>query len=393
MTDDRLCDNCQSYGMTTFYDVADVPIQSNLLLANQTDALAHPRGNLQLGFCSACGFIANLQYDAAWLEYTSDYEDSQGFSARFQDFIQRLADRLIRRYELRQKDILEIGCGRGDFLALLCERGNNRGIGIDPSYNRERARHDDVSNVRFIKDYFSATYTHLPADFICCRHTLEHLPHTAAFMHMLREAIGDRSEVVVFFEVPDTGRILQECAFWDIYYEHCSYFSPTSLIYLFQACGFEVLDFNKDFDNQYLLIEARPAAAPNPALPHPDEVHVLAQDIASFQRRYQDHIRHWHQRLQQFRSETKRIAIWGAGSKAVGYLTALRLGDTIDDVVDINPYKQDMYLPGSGHRIVAPAMLQDDPPDVVIVMNPIYRDEIRQHLQQLGIDAQCIAVS
>jgi SAM-dependent methyltransferase len=393
MTIDHRCDNCQSQGMAVFYEVDDIPIHSNLLLSSRAEALAQPLGQIQLGFCSTCGFISNLRFDATWLEYTPSYEDSQGFSLRFQAFMERLADRLIARYALRQKDILEIGCGKGDFLILLCERGNNRGIGIDPSYDPARMNGGERSDVRFIKDYFSGAYAHLPADLICCRHTLEHLPHTASFIRMLRDAIGERTDLIVFFEVPDTERILQEGAFWDIYHEHCSYFSATSLIYLFESCGFEVLDFNKDFDDQYLLLEVKAAMAPRPTPPRSAQVALLSWAIEAFQTRYQEHIRHWQQTLRRLRSEAKRTVIWGAGSKAVAYLTTLHLGDAVADVVDINPYKQGMYLPGTGHRIVAPDVLRDDPPDVVIVMNPIYRDEIRHTLSEMGIRAECIAVT
>jgi SAM-dependent methyltransferase len=393
MTTDHLCDNCQSQGMAVFYEVQDIPVHSNLLLSSRAQALAQPRGHLQLGFCSTCGFISNLRFDPTWLEYTSAYEDAQGFSPRFQAFIEQLADRLIARYGLRQKDILEIGCGKGDFVTLLCERGGNRGIGIDPSYDPARITSGEGSKVRFIKDYFSGSYAHLPADFICCRHTLEHLPDTALFIQMLRNAIGDRTDLIVFFEVPDAERILQECAFWDIYHEHCSYFSPASLTYLFESCGFDVLDCDKDFDNQYLLIEVKPAAVSRPISPDAEQVALLSQAIASFQARYQDHLRHWHQRLRQLRSDGKRTVIWGAGSKAVGYLTTLHLDDAVADIVDINPHKQGMYLAGTGHRIVAPDRLRDDPPDVVIVMNPIYQDEIRHRLSELGIHAECIAVT
>ena len=44
-----------------------------------------------------------------------------------------------RRYDLREKDILEIGCGKGEFLTLLADLGNNRCIGFDPGYHEGRS--------------------------------------------------------------------------------------------------------------------------------------------------------------------------------------------------------------------------------------------------------------
>ena len=37
--------------------------------------------------------------------------------------------------------VLEIGCGRGEFLALLCAEAGCRGVGCDPAWNpAERSR-------------------------------------------------------------------------------------------------------------------------------------------------------------------------------------------------------------------------------------------------------------
>nr|MBP6805780.1 SAM-dependent methyltransferase [Chloroflexota bacterium] len=55
-------------------------------------------------------------------------------------------------------------------------------------------------------------------------------------------------------------------------------------------------------------------------------------------------------------------------------------------VVDINPHKTGTFLAGSGQEIVAPPYLSANPPDVVIIMNPIYRAEIGRDLQAMGLN-------
>ena len=52
---------------------------------------------------------------------------------------------------------------------------------------------------------------------------------------------------------------LREAAFWDVYYEHCSYFSTGSLARLFRAAKFDLLELGRDYGDQYLLLAARPA--------------------------------------------------------------------------------------------------------------------------------------
>ena len=175
--------------------------------------------------------------------------------------------------------------------------------------------------------------------------------------------------------------------FEDIYYEHCSYFSPGSLGRLFRKCSFSILDLRTDYDGQYLLLEARPVSGDDlpPAFPLEEEVNTLENSIRVFQRAYTAMMEYWHRQLQHIKEQDKRAVVWGSGSKGAAFLTKLNIYDEIEYVVDINPYRQGTYMAGTGQRIVAPVFLQEYQPDVVIIMNPIYHREIQQELFQLGL--------
>ncbi len=387
------CHNCGALGMSIFYELEGVPVNSCLLLPSREAALAFPKGRIRLGFCESCGFISNVLFDPALVEYSGRYEETQGFSPRFAAFARDLAGRLIERYDLRDRDILEIGCGKGEFLALLCELGGNRGIGIDPSYVDSRLHSEAAGRMRFITDFYSERYSHLTADFVCCRHTLEHIQPTQDFLRMVRRSLKDRWDTTVFFEVPDVRRVLRELAFWDIYYEHCSYFTLGSLARLFRSCDFDVLALARDFDDQYLLIDARPSnGSVGSVSEHEDDPEELARDVTSFKRRYVSALAGWKRDLQRIRERGQRAVIWGSGSKAVAYLTTLQVGEEIEFLVDINPFKQGMYLAGSGHKVLSPDALRGYRPDVVIVMNPVYCDEIQRDLDRMGVSAELITL-
>jgi hypothetical protein len=87
------------------------------------------------------------------------------------------------------------------------------------------------------------------------------------------------------------------------------------------------------------------------------------------------------------------VVLWGSGSKAVGYLTTLGLKDEVAAVIDINPHKHGQYLAGTGHEIVSPDALVHLVPDVVVVMNPIYLDEIQGDLHRRGLFPELTALS
>jgi SAM-dependent methyltransferase len=388
-----ICKSCSSPDLVEFHRLSDVPVNSCLLFASREDARNYPRGEIVLAFCRQCGFISNIRFSSALARYTEGYEEQQSFSPRFNQFARELATSLIERHDLRGKTVVEIGCGKGDFLLLMSELGPNRGIGIDPTYVSGRHNGSAADRVTFIRDFYSERYADHTGDMICCRHTLEHIPDTAAFMQTVRRSISENTSTVVFFELPDVERVLRECAFWDIYYEHCSYFTLGSLARLFRRSGFEVTNLEKAFDDQYLLIEAR-ATNHNHAQPLRNEETVgeLSEDVARFRTNYEQVVGHWRQKVQSIREQGKRGVIWGSSSKCVAFLNTIGITDEIEFVVDINPFRHGKYLPGSGKQIVAPNVLREYRPDVVIAMNPIYLDEIRKDLNSLGLNPELVAV-
>ena len=352
------CQACGGVALTAFYAVPEIPVHSCLMVATREEALAFPRGDLELVFCEACGFIQNAGYDASLQHYSTDYEETQAFSPRFRSFLEEICDDQNRKYRLDGKQVLEIGCGKGEFLVTLCERSGCMGIGIDPGYRPERTQSPARERIRFIQNFYGPKYRDLEADYVCCRHTLEHIGPVGSFVRLVRESIGDRPDVPVFFELPDVERVLEECAFWDIYYEHSSYFTLGSLARLFRASGFDVHALWKAYDGQYLMLEARPAAGPTaPRLREEDDLARVRAQVATFRER----IGRKHARLRgdvaAWKTAGKRIAVWGSGSKAVSYLTTLNLGGEIDAVVDINPHKWGRFLAGTGHEIVGPLSL------------------------------------
>ena len=103
---------------------------------------------------------------------------------------------------------------------------------------------------------------------------------------------------------------------------------------------------------------------------------------------------HWRKRLEELSKQRRRAVLWGAGSKAVGFLSTLGAGvaEEIEYVVDINRRKQGTYLAGSGQRIVAPDFLREYAASLVIVMNPVYLEEIRGQLQEMGLNPEVMAL-
>ena len=127
----HVCPACGGASLESFYVVKNVPVNSCILMASREEALGYPKGEINLVYCHDCGFIYNAKFDEKLIEHSGRYEETQGYSRTFNAFHERLAENLIERHDLHGKEILEIGCGKGEFLTLLCDLGENRGTGFD----------------------------------------------------------------------------------------------------------------------------------------------------------------------------------------------------------------------------------------------------------------------
>jgi hypothetical protein len=198
---------------------------------------------------------------------------------------------------------------------------------------------------------------------------------------------------VVLFELPDLERVLDEVAFWDIYYEHCSYFTESSLRFTFEHTGFDVLDVRRVYDGQYLVLDARAHTGKARTRPDPGDVSRELARAARFVERYRAITVQCRANLERLVDAGGHVVLWGGGAKAVSFLTSLDIGELVEFAVDVNPNKQGKFLVGAGHPVVGPGELRGIRSLHLVVMNPVYVDEIAQTVTSLGIDAHISTVN
>ena len=374
------------------------PVLCNVLWPTRKEALAAARSEIRLGFCKSCGLVFNLIYQPELVEYLPTYENSLHFSPRFQEYIDALATYLIERYNLRGKEIIDIGCGRGDFLALMCERGGNRGLGFDSSFDPAIASFSEDLELRIVNHHFSKAHTNrIAADCFVFRHVLEHVAQPNEFLHLLFQVASRREGSVVYCEVPNAIFTLEDLGVWDVIYEHCSYFSKVSLRKLFTQVGFSPIELQTAFHNQFLCLEVRMSDQQDSKAFNREDREAIDHLLAltgRFADQFTEQTAKWKDAISGFHEKGQKVLVWGAGSKGVTFLNvcATSNAEPIFAVVDINPRKHGRYIPGVGIPVIAPESLNAGNVDVVLVMNPAYRDEIGSMVEQRGITAEICTV-
>ena len=308
-------------------------------------------------------------------------------SPLFGRYASDLANDLIDRYGLREKLVLEIGCGKGEFLRMMVELGNNRGAGFDPSYEEPQGGETD-DRLNFVKEFYTEAHLDLKPDLVIARQLLEHVEQPFEFVQSLRKVLADRSSAVVVFEVPNALDMLQRADLWDVIYEHPIYFTPQALERLMRSTGFDVHQVRPAYEGLFLIVEASPGGAVPAELPAVG--HLLEEDVAGFADAYAERQRRWKRQLDDIRTHGKRAVLWGAGARGDTFLNAIGIDDEIPMVVDLNPRKWGKHMAGTGQQIYSPEDLKAHEPDVVVIANEIYLEEIKGSLREMGVDAEVL---
>ncbi|MEW6743245.1 MAG: class I SAM-dependent methyltransferase [Planctomycetota bacterium] len=376
-----------------------MPAYCNRLWRRCEEALSVPRGDLELVLCGACGLVYNAAFDPSLVTYSKDYENAQHFSAHFSRFLDGLAELLVATYGLHDKEIVEIGCGDASFLRRLCAGGRNRGLGLDPAVPFEGVFPGE-SHITLARALGGEGRAPGKADFLCCRHLLEHLQDPRHWLEQVKAYVGEGG--LVYCEVPDGRFTWERLGIWDLLYEHGSYFCDVSLTRLFARAGLEVIAVRSLFEGQFLGLEARLGAPgrkplatggqPSEAAGSASALDRLQRDLAAFRESYHAKVAAWEERLAGFHAAGRRVVVWGGGTKGVMFVNTVAGGASIAAVVDVNPRKQGCYVSGTGHEIVAPAALRHLQPEVVLVMNPAYESEIRTELEELRLSPEVCVV-
>jgi Methyltransferase domain/C-methyltransferase C-terminal domain len=374
------CPSCHRHRLLELLLWPSIPVNAALFPATLAESLAIARGSFRFVACSACGLLFNSDHDRALVEYSDACIETPMCSEHHRAFADALAHAWIERHALRDAPVVEVGCGRdAAFLRTFVEISGGTGTGVDPAI--PSSGRDE--RLTLVAESFTSAHAEIPGRALICRHTLEHISAVSEFLGAVRSWSVANDGAPVLFEVPDAGRIFAEGAFWDVYYEHCSYFTAQTLASTFRLHGLEPDRIELVYDGQYLVAEARPGPQ---AAPDSRVFASLVDEAMVFARTTTERIGRAAVALRGLR-EDGPLVVWQAGGKALSLLTLTGAGDAISGLVDANPAKHGRYLPGTPHRILAPGDVVGIGPSNVIVMNRVYVPEVEAILRRLSVAA------
>ena len=373
-----LCPICKNYNVKFIYHFSDSPAVQNKLYFSRKDALKEKKMVIDLYGCKNCGFVFNKNYNHKESDFSSLYDARLDFSPYLHSYLLKLAKELITKYQLHAKKVAEIGSGKGDFLEILYAMGVKNIKGFDSTY----INHNPVIDKLIKKEHFNKRNATGVYDFIICRHVLPYITNLRSFISLILSHL--KRGGAMYFEFQDLNWIIRQESLFDFHYEYYGYLTKSSIIYLFVKEGFFDITFQQAIGGQYLKVEV---TSKNLKIGPP---RVTASNFIKINKFIKRKINYYRQLTNSIKEP---FIIWGAGAKGVTFLNRLKINfKKCPYIIDINPNKQNKFIPITGQQIVSPSILADVNIKVIIIVNPVYKKEIKKMARKYNYKGKFILI-
>ena len=310
--------------------------------------------DLEVLQCAGCGLV-QLGNDP--VPYYREVIRAAGFSKEMTDFRRTQFSAFVETQSLHGKKVLEVGCGGGEYLSILEQCGVDA-YGLE--YSKDAVERCVGNGLKVSKGFVDGPGIVLkgaPFDAFLILNFLEHLPDQRATLRGIFNNLTD--DGMGFVEVPNFDMIVRQKLFSEFTADHLFYFTRDTLSTTLSRNGFDIVECSEEWYGYIIsaIVKKRPRLDLSQFR---DTQTRLTAELSEYVHRFNE----------------KRVAIWGAGHQAFALMSMMDVVHRIRYVVDSATFKQGKYTPATHLPIVAPAALESDPVDAVIVMAASYSDEV-----------------
>lgn len=320
------------------------------------DELQNDSGiQLKLVQCKCCGLV---QIPSEPVHYYKKVIRAGGGTTTMVNLRREQYSDLLNRFGLKGKKILEVGCGRGEFLRIWKDYVV-RAVGIE--YDKElvlKARQDGLEVYKAYADNAETELPEAPFDAFVQFNFLEHQPYPNDMLQCIYNNLTD--DGVGLVTVPSLEYILKYDGYYELIKDHIAYYSEETLKFLFQKNGFEIVDCRTvNRDTHAIIVRKRKKV-----------------DVSSWKQNFEDLKKELHEYVDSYICHGKKVAVWGASHQGFTLIPSLGLSEKIAYIIDSAPFKQGKFAPASHVPIVERNHFFKEPVASILIVAPGYTDEI-----------------
>ncbi len=374
-------------------DLGATPPCEKFLSVAELD-LPEPAYPLHLRVCEECLLLqipALITPEETFTEYAyfSSYSDSWVRHAK--TFVE---DAVLQLGLTGDSFVVEVASNDGYLLRNVVAAGVPC-LGIEPSVNvGAAAREAGVPTLTAFLDEGLAEKVrteHGPADLVVANNVYAHIPDLRGFTHALRGLVADDGWISI--EVHHALNLVRYGQFDTIYHEHFQYYTLLAAQRALAVAGLAVADVELlPTHGGSLRIWARPEAVAEPTervaelLALEAEAGLHTVEGYAVLRTKAEEVRHDLLRfLLDERAAGRTVVGYGAPGKGNTLLNWCGIRpDLLAYTVDRNPYKHGKFTPGTRIPIHSPERIDEDEPDVVVVLPWNLETELTAQLRHIG---------
>jgi len=317
--------------------------------------------NLKISQCSICGLVQSSNKP---VKYYRETIRSVSFSKSMINFRSVQLKKFIKKYNLTNKKIVEIGSGSGEYLNILKKYSKNSN-GLE--YSNKNITISKKKGLSVFKGYVDNKNYKIqggPYDAFICMSFAEHSPDINNFLRGISNNL--RSNSYGLIEVPNFDMIIKKNLYTEFIIDHLNYFTKKTLEQTLNFNGFEVLNCKELWDGYIISAEIK-----KKNLLKKFDLNILVKNLKQDFKKFKKNL-------------NKKIAVWGAGHQALTVLSLTGLKNNVKYIIDSATFKQNKLSPGDKIKVVSPSIINKENISGVIIMAAGYSDEVYNILKKMN---------
>lgn len=390
------CRHCASTRLVPFLDLGTAP-PSNSYVALKDRAKPELWYPLVIRACMNCLLVQTEDFAEREVFFSDTYAYFSSFSSSWLAHAKTYVGDMIDRFGLTpEARVVEVAANDGYLLQYVRERGI-RCLGVEPTANTAAAAREkglDIREAFFGADYAAALVAEgWAADLTAANNVLAHVPDINDFVRGFATILKPNG--VSTFEFPHLMNMVAQAQFDTAYHEHYSYLSLIAVCRIFAANGLEVFDVETTpwHGGSLRVFSQRGDSRPYRVDPRVGE--MLSREKAAGMER-EDYYTAFQREAERVRNDFlsflidcrrrgTSVAAYGAAAKGNTLLNFAGVKpDLLAFVVDKNPAKQGMLLPGSRIPVLGEDAIRDAKPERVVILPWNLQNEIKDQLSYIS---------
>ena len=384
------CRFCKSVLKDLMIDLGMSPL-ANAFISEKKIKLREEFYPLQVYVCREC-FLVQLGIDQSPEKMFSNYVYLSSYSKTWLNHIKEFVEKTTKRFNLDKNSLIFEVASNDGYLLKFFKENEIPTLGIEPATNI--AKIAEKNGIKTINKFVTLDTAkeiikdHKKANMIIAFNVLPHVPDLSDFVQAIKEMLDHNGIIVIQFS-DYLPVFFLENEFDTIYHEHFSYFSFLTIKKIFERFDLDIFDveelsihggslriFVKHKLNYSISIESSVKKQLE------KEIKMGFNQITKYSD-FAERVIQLKQNIWEFlikaKEGRKKIICYGAPAKGNTLLNYCGIGkDFIDYTVDINPYKQGLFLPGTHIPIFSPEKIKETKPDYIIILPWNLKEEIME---------------